>query len=232
MGDSALVLRWLAETRDVDLERGLPPLRAGAGAGAARAAGGALAPGVRVRADPARRRALAPGWAPAMQEHFRAHLYERGMLRHTPEEITAFGKQDLDAVAAWLDGRKWAVDGSPDAHRLHALGPARAGDLRALRDALHVARARAAAAGGVRRAGARAVLPGDRPSGGRRGALRRGSRRQSSAPASVGQATLMVLGPGRSIGTSRHCWGPVTLQTVPPASGVSTTPGVTQTWAR
>ena len=112
MGDSALVLSWLAKTRDVDLERGLTPLD--------RAQGLAL------------RVLLEEHWhqifeyelilheagagarlGAAMQEHFRGHLYERGMLRHTPEEITAFGKQDLDAVAAWLDGRTWVVADRP-----------------------------------------------------------------------------------------------------------------------
>ena len=112
MGDSALVLSWLAATRDVDLERGLTPLE--------RARGLAL------------RVLLEEHWhqvfeyelilhaagagarlGPAMQEHFRGHLYERGMLRHTPEEITAFGKQDLDAVAAWLDGCTWAITDRP-----------------------------------------------------------------------------------------------------------------------
>ena len=35
------------------------------------------------------------------------------MLRHTPDEIAAFGKADLDAVATWLEGRDWAVADHP-----------------------------------------------------------------------------------------------------------------------
>jgi glutathione S-transferase len=112
MGDTALILRWLQETRDVDLERGLPPYE--------RAQGLAL----RVLLEEHWHQVfeyeliLHPDGAgarlgPAMQEHFRAHLYERGMLRHTPEEIVAFGMQDLDAVSAWLDGREWAVAERP-----------------------------------------------------------------------------------------------------------------------
>ena len=112
MADTALILRWLAETRRIDLERGLSSFD--------RALGLAL------------RVLLEEHWhqvfeyelilhpegtgarlGPEMQEHFRAHLYERGMLRHTPEEIVTFGKQDLDAVAAWLEGRSWALDERP-----------------------------------------------------------------------------------------------------------------------
>ena len=112
MADSALIVQWLAETRDVDLERGLTPMQ--------RAHGLAL----RVLLEEHWHQVfefeliLHPGGAgaklgPAMQEHFRQHLYERGMLRHTPDEITAFGKADLDAVAASPDGREWAFGDHP-----------------------------------------------------------------------------------------------------------------------
>jgi glutathione S-transferase len=112
MADTALILRWLSETRDVDLERGLSRFD--------KAVGLAL----RVLLEEHWHQVfeyeliLHPDGAgarlgPAMQQHFRAHLYERGMLRHTPEEIVAFGKQDLDAVAAWLEGRSWALDERP-----------------------------------------------------------------------------------------------------------------------
>jgi glutathione S-transferase len=112
MADSALVLHWLAETRSIDLERGLTSLE--------RAHGLAL----RVLLEEHWHQIfeyeliLHPGGAgarlgPAMQEHFQRHLYERGMLRHTPDEITAFGKADLDAVATWLEGRDWAVADHP-----------------------------------------------------------------------------------------------------------------------
>jgi glutathione S-transferase len=112
MGDTALILSWLGEKRGVDLERGLSPLE--------RAHGLAL------------RALLEEHWhqifeielilhpdgvgarlGSEVQEHFRHHLYERGMLRHTPDEITALGKADLEAIAAWLDGREWAVGSSP-----------------------------------------------------------------------------------------------------------------------
>lgn len=112
MADTALIVQWLAETRGVDLERGLTPMQ--------RAHGLAL----RVLLEEHWHQVfefeliLHPAGAgaklgPAMQEHFRQHLYERGMLRHTPDEITMFGKADLDAVASWLDGHDWAVADHP-----------------------------------------------------------------------------------------------------------------------
>jgi glutathione S-transferase len=44
---------------------------------------------------------------------FRSHLFERGIARHSPEEAEALGRADLDALAAWLDGREWAVGTEP-----------------------------------------------------------------------------------------------------------------------
>jgi glutathione S-transferase len=112
MADSALILHWLARTRGVDLERGLDPIQ--------RAQGLAL------------RVLLEEHWhqvfeyelilhpdgvgkrlGPAMQEHFQRHLFERGMCRHTPDEITELGKADLDAVATWLEGREWIFGERP-----------------------------------------------------------------------------------------------------------------------
>ena len=62
-----------------------------------------------------------------MRTHFEHHLYERGIARHSREEVTAFGKADLDAVAAWLDGREWSVAKEPtltDASLFGLLAPA------------------------------------------------------------------------------------------------------------
>jgi len=108
MADSALILSWLGQTRGIDLERGLSPLQ--------RAQGLALRVlleehwhqvfEIELILDPA---GAGPKLGAAMQDHFRKHLYERGMLRHSSEEITAFGKADLDAVAAWLEGRSWSI---------------------------------------------------------------------------------------------------------------------------
>jgi glutathione S-transferase len=119
MADSALILTWLG----VDLERGLTPRQ--------RAEGLALRALVEEhwhqvleyelivnpiglswmmeRVPPAMRDAVGAG----MRSHFEHHLYERGIGRHSPDEIAAFGKTDLDAVAAWLDGRDWAIANEP-----------------------------------------------------------------------------------------------------------------------
>jgi glutathione S-transferase len=112
MADTALILALLAEQRGFDLERGLTPLE--------RAQGLALRVlleehwhqifEIELILDP---EGVGAHMGPAVQEHFRHHLYERGMLRHTREEIIAFGKVDLDAVAAWLDGRQWAIGNEP-----------------------------------------------------------------------------------------------------------------------
>jgi glutathione S-transferase len=119
MADSSLILSWLG----VDLERGLTPRQ--------RAEGLALRALVEERwhqvleyellIDPIglswmMERVPAPmreAAATGMRKHFEHHLYERGLARHTRDEITAFGKADLDAVAAWLEGRQWAITNEP-----------------------------------------------------------------------------------------------------------------------
>jgi glutathione S-transferase len=119
MADSGLILSWLG----VDLERGLTPRQ--------RAEGLALRSLVEEhwhqvleyelildpvglawmmeRVPPAMRDAVGTG----MRNHFQHHLYERGIGRNTRDEITALGKADLDAVAAWMDGRTWSVSSEP-----------------------------------------------------------------------------------------------------------------------
>jgi glutathione S-transferase len=112
MADTALIMDWLKRTRGIDLERGLSPLE--------RAQGLALRVlleehwhqifEIELILDP---QGAGPHLGQAMQDHFRHHLYERGMLRHTRDEITALGIADLDATAAWLEGRTWAIGDEP-----------------------------------------------------------------------------------------------------------------------
>ena len=102
----------------------------------------------------------------AMQEHFQRHLYERGMLRHTPEEITAFGKADLDAVAAWLDGRDWTVADHPTLTDCSVWGLLAPSIFSPFADFLHVVCARARPDRGLRRARACPILPGARAGSG------------------------------------------------------------------
>jgi glutathione S-transferase len=111
MADSALILDWLAKTCDVDLEQGLTPLD--------RARGLALRVlleehwhqvfEIELILDPQGAGAALA----ALQDHMKHHLYERGMYRHDRNDITRFGKADLDAVAAWLDGRAWSIADRP-----------------------------------------------------------------------------------------------------------------------
>jgi glutathione S-transferase len=51
------------------------------------------------------------GWF--VRRQFRHHLYERGIGRHAPAEIAAFGKADLDALVALLGDREWLVADHP-----------------------------------------------------------------------------------------------------------------------
>ncbi len=112
IADTALILQWLAKNQDFDLERGLSPRE--------RAQGLALRVlleehwhqvfEIELILDP---EGVGAHMGAAIQEHFRRHLFERGMLRHTRDEITAFGKADLDALAAWLEGRQWAISDEP-----------------------------------------------------------------------------------------------------------------------
>ena len=119
MADSELILAWLG----VDLERGLTPRE--------RAEGLALRTLVEehwhqvleyelildptglawmMERVPAPMREAVGG---GMRRHFEHHLYERGMGRHARDEITAFGRKDLDAVAAWLGEREWSIGSEP-----------------------------------------------------------------------------------------------------------------------
>lgn len=77
------------------------------------------------------RRSLAPpvAWLVVrmLHRHLRRHLTERGMARHSPDEIRQLGQADVDALVAWLDGRTWAVADRPtltDASLFGLLAPA------------------------------------------------------------------------------------------------------------
>ncbi|WIJ23423.1 glutathione S-transferase family protein [Devosia sp. RR2S18] len=42
-----------------------------------------------------------------LKRHFQKQLFARGIARHSPEDIERKGKDDLDALAAYLQGRKF-----------------------------------------------------------------------------------------------------------------------------
>ncbi len=50
---------------------------------------------------------------PAKREVAKKHLFERGIARHTPAEIEAMGRADIDALATWLDDREWFITDVP-----------------------------------------------------------------------------------------------------------------------
>jgi glutathione S-transferase len=56
---------------------------------------------------------LVPALRWYVRRNFRLHLFERGIGRHAPEDVARMGREDLDALAAWLDGREWAVGDAP-----------------------------------------------------------------------------------------------------------------------
>jgi glutathione S-transferase len=51
--------------------------------------------------------------SPLIRRGFKKHLFERGVARHTPEEVTAMGRADVDALATWLGDREWFVADGP-----------------------------------------------------------------------------------------------------------------------
>ncbi|AKU92536.1 glutathione S-transferase family protein [Vulgatibacter incomptus] len=59
---------------------------------------------------------------PIIRRGFRRHLFERGIARHSADEIEALGKADIDALATWLGDREWFVADEPTKADATALG--------------------------------------------------------------------------------------------------------------
>ncbi len=59
---------------------------------------------------------------PLIRRGFKKHLFERGVARHTPDEVTAMGRADLDALATWLGDREWFVADGPTKADASAFG--------------------------------------------------------------------------------------------------------------
>lgn len=51
--------------------------------------------------------------APLVRRGFKKHLFERGIARHTPEQVSAMGRADVDALATWLGDRQWFIADEP-----------------------------------------------------------------------------------------------------------------------
>ena len=60
--------------------------------------------------------------APIMRRGFKKHLFERGIARHTPEEVFALGRADIDSLATWLGDREWFITDRPTKADATALG--------------------------------------------------------------------------------------------------------------
>jgi glutathione S-transferase len=59
---------------------------------------------------------------PAKREAAKIHLFERGIARHTPAEVEAMGRADIDALTAWLGDRSWFIADAPTRADASAFG--------------------------------------------------------------------------------------------------------------
>ena len=59
---------------------------------------------------------------PLMRRGFKKHLFERGIARHTPDEVAAMGRADLDALSTCLGDREWFITDRPTKADASALG--------------------------------------------------------------------------------------------------------------
>ncbi|HEV3192006.1 MAG TPA: glutathione S-transferase family protein [Polyangiaceae bacterium] len=59
---------------------------------------------------------------PLIRRGFKKHLFERGVARHTPDEVAAMGRADVDALATWLGEREWFVTDGPTKADASAFG--------------------------------------------------------------------------------------------------------------
>lgn len=65
---------------------------------------------------------LRPIIIPSIRRAMKHHLFERGIARHTPEDIAAMGCADIDALAAWLGDREWFITDHPTKADASAFG--------------------------------------------------------------------------------------------------------------
>jgi glutathione S-transferase len=65
---------------------------------------------------------LRPVVMPLARRSFRHHLFERGIARHSPAEVEAMGRADVDALSAWLGDRDWFIGDRPTKADASAFG--------------------------------------------------------------------------------------------------------------
>jgi glutathione S-transferase len=59
---------------------------------------------------------------PLARRSFKKHLFERGIARHTPEQVAAMARDDVDALATWLGDREWFISDHPTKADASAFG--------------------------------------------------------------------------------------------------------------
>jgi glutathione S-transferase len=60
--------------------------------------------------------------APMIRRSFKKHLFERGIARHTAAEVEKMGRDDVDALSAWLGDRAWFISDHPTKADASAFG--------------------------------------------------------------------------------------------------------------
>ena len=59
---------------------------------------------------------------PLIRRGFKKHLFERGVARHTPEQVATMGRADIDALETWLGDREWFITDQPTKADASAFG--------------------------------------------------------------------------------------------------------------
>jgi len=129
LGDTEMILRHLETTRGVRHDADLDPARTAKGHAIRRLLeehfhqvfddGFALLREVFARSMSPLQLAIV---GPLMRRAMRRHLYERGLARHTPAEIEALGRADVDALVALLGDQPFFLGDAPTKTDASAFG--------------------------------------------------------------------------------------------------------------
>lgn len=65
---------------------------------------------------------LRPVILPSIRRAMKHHLFERGIARHSAEDVVAMGCADIDALASWLGDREWFISNHPTKADASAFG--------------------------------------------------------------------------------------------------------------
>lgn len=136
MGDTKLIIERLAAERDIDVDRGLTPQQIATGTAVARMAEEHLHQILEYELfiDENGWRYMNEtfsdefpwglGWLikSAMRRHFKKHLHERGIARHSPDVVAEMGREDLDAIEALLPERGYLFGDRPTRYDASVFG--------------------------------------------------------------------------------------------------------------